>query len=157
MDMREIYDFDKEYLTGAKAPLIIRMPHARMRPNNSMCFEALFQVLICLIVNSKLKNFETSSYFTYTEQSRNLRLPDKGIGIIPMLLPEKLKIIDKSMQGSKSIRFVMQEHENGLHLHKGFKKMTEVFMGTAKLEWLEFNCRVFKPLLPIRMRLQKIT
>ena len=67
MDMREIYDFDKEYLTGAKAPLIVRMPHARMRPNNSMCFEALFQVLICLIVNSKLKNFETSSYFTYTE------------------------------------------------------------------------------------------
>ena len=30
-------------------------------------------------------------------------------------------------------------------------------MGAAKLEWLDFNCRVFKPLLPIRMRLQKIT
>ena len=30
-------------------------------------------------------------------------------------------------------------------------------MGVSKPDWLEFNFRVFKPLLPIRMRLQKIT
>ena len=31
MDLRELLDFDKEYLTGAKAPLIVRVPHARLR------------------------------------------------------------------------------------------------------------------------------
>lgn len=32
MDLREVFDFDKDYLKGAKAPLVIRLPHARCRP-----------------------------------------------------------------------------------------------------------------------------
>ena len=51
----------------------------------------------------------------------------------------------------------MTEPQYGLNLHKGFKQMTEVFKGVTKPDWLEFNYRIFKPLLPIRMRLQKIT
>ncbi len=31
-DLRETFDFDKEYLKGPKAPLIFRLPHARLRP-----------------------------------------------------------------------------------------------------------------------------
>ena len=42
MDLREVFDFDKEYLKGAKAPLILRLPHARCRPASSLVFEALF-------------------------------------------------------------------------------------------------------------------
>ena len=104
-----------------------------------------------------MKNLETSSYFTYNDRTKNLSIPTQDKGITSVLLSEKLKVIDKSVQTSKSLRFVMQEHEYGLHLHKGFKLLTEVFMGVSKPDWLEFNFRVFKPLLPIRMRLQKIT
>lgn len=42
MDLREVFDYDKEYLRGAKAPLIIRLPHARCRPISSLTFETLF-------------------------------------------------------------------------------------------------------------------
>ena len=42
MDLREIFDFDKEYLEGPKAPLIIRVPHARLRNNQCLAFEAAF-------------------------------------------------------------------------------------------------------------------
>ena len=42
MDLREVFDFDKEYLKGAKAPLIIRLPHARCRTPASLVFETLF-------------------------------------------------------------------------------------------------------------------
>ena len=51
----------------------------------------------------------------------------------------------------------MSEPQYGLNLHKGFKMLTEVYKGNSKPEWLEFHYRIFKPLLPIRMRLQKIT
>ena len=44
-----------------------------------------------------------------------------------------------------------------MNLHKGFKMFTEVYRGSMKPEWLDFHYRIFKPLLPIRMRLQKIT
>ena len=106
---------------------------------------------------SKLKNFETSSFFTYNDRTKNLSIPSQDKGITSLLLPEKLKTVEKCVQTSKSLRFVMHEPENGLHLHKGFKLLTEVFMGQAKPDWIEFNYRVFKPLLPIRMRLQKLT
>ena len=95
--MREIYDYDKAYLTGAKAPLIIRMPHARARPTSSLCFEAFFQLLICLLITSKLKNLETSSYFTYNDRTKNLSIPTQDKGITSVLLSDKLKTIDKSM------------------------------------------------------------
>ena len=51
----------------------------------------------------------------------------------------------------------MTEAPHGLNMHKGFKQLTEVYRGASKPDWIEFNYRVFKPLLPIRMRLQKIT
>ena len=50
----------------------------------------------------------------------------------------------------------MSEPQYGLNFHKGFKMLTEVYKGN-KPDWLEFHYRIFKPLLPIRMRLQKIT
>lgn len=156
MDLRELYDFDKDYLTGAKAPLILRLPHARLRPNNSLCFDALFQLLVCLLVTSKLKNFETSSFFSYNDRTRNLSVPTQEKGICPVLLPERIKGVDKHITSSKSSRFVMHEPEHGLHLHKGFKMLTEVWMH-RKPDWVEFNYRIHKPLLPVRMRLQKLT
>ena len=75
MDLREVIDFDKEYLSGAKAPLIIRTPHARCRPNNSTIFETLFQVLTSLLISSKLTNMETSSFFTYNDKTKGMSIP----------------------------------------------------------------------------------
>ena len=75
-----------------------------------------------------------------------------------ILLPDKLKFIDKSIIASKSNRFVMGECPYGFHVHKGFKRLTEAFgLNGPKLEWLEFQMRNFKPLLPVKQRLQKIT
>jgi hypothetical protein len=50
----------------------------------------------------------------------------------------------------------MSEPENGINLHKGFKMLTEVFMN-YKPDWFEFQYRVFKPLLPLRMLLERKT
>ena len=75
MDLREVIDFDKEYLKGAKAPIIIRTPHARCRPNGSTIFETLFQVMTCLLVSSKLGNMETSSFFTYNDRTKGMSIP----------------------------------------------------------------------------------
>jgi hypothetical protein len=37
-----LFDFDHEYMTGAKAPLILRVPHARLRLRESLVFDAVF-------------------------------------------------------------------------------------------------------------------
>jgi hypothetical protein len=102
MDLREIYDFDKDYLKGEKAPLIIRLPHARLRPNSSLCFDAVFQTLVTLLVTSKLKNFETSSFFSYNDRTKNMNVPSQEKGICPFLLPEKIKTIEKQIVNTKS-------------------------------------------------------
>lgn len=159
MDLREVFDYDKEYLKGSKAPLIIRVPHARCRPMSSLTFETLFQLLTCLLVTSKLSNLETTSFFTYNDRTKALSIPiptsDKGI--VSQLLPDKMKLMEKTIVASKSLRFMMSEAPHGMNLHKGFKLLTEVYRGNNKPDWIEFNYRIFKPLLPIRMRLQKIT
>mmetsp|Transcript_14178 Transcript_14178/g.19271 ORF Transcript_14178/g.19271 Transcript_14178/m.19271 type:complete len:195 (-) Transcript_14178:1616-2200(-) len=157
MDLREVFDYDKEYLKGAKAPLIIRVPHARCRPMSSLTFETLFQLLTCLLVSSKLSNLETTSLFTYNDRTKGLSIPTSDKGIVSSLLPEKMKLVEKFILSSKSLRFVMGEPPHGSNFHKGFKQLTEVYRGTNKPDWLDFNYRIFKPLLPIRMRLQKIT
>ena len=158
MDLRELLDSDKEYLRGSKAPLIVRVPHARLRSPTSLCFDGVFQILVCLLVSSRLKNFETPSFFSYNERTRHLSLPTKEPCMCPVLLPDKLKLIEKAIQASKSLRFVMGECPYGSHLHKGFKRLTEAFcLNGPRPEWLEFHMRNFKPLLPIRHRLQKIT
>ena len=156
MDLREVFDFDKEYLKGAKAPLILRLPHARCRPPSSLVFEMLFQTLTGLLVCSKLGNMETTSFFTYNDRTKGLSIPDSNKCIVSAMLPEKLKFVEKAIQLSKSLRFIMSEPQYGLNFHKGFKMLTEVYKGNRP-EWLEFHYRIFKPLLPIRMRLQKIT
>ena len=156
MDLREVFDYDKEYLKGAKAPLIVRVPHARCRPQSSLTFETLFQLLTCLLVSSKLSNLETTSLFTYNDRTKGLSIPTSDKGIVSQLLPEKMKLVEKIVLSSKSIRFVMSEPAHGMNLHKGFKQLTEVYRGNNKPDWLDFNYRIFKPLLPIRMRLQKI-
>ena len=158
MDLRELFDFDKEYLRGSKAPLIVRVPHARLRSQTSLCFDGVFQILVTLLVSSRLKNFETPSFFSYNERTRHLSLPTKEPCMCPVLLPDKLKLIEKAIQASKSLRFVMGECPYGSHLHKGFKRLTEAFcLNGPRPEWLEFHTRNFKALLPIRHRLQKLT
>ena len=97
MDLRELCDFDKEYLTGSKAPLIVRVPHARLRSQTSLCFDAVFQILVCVLVSSRLKNFETPSFFSYNDRTRHLSLPTKEVCMCPVLLPDKLKFIEKSI------------------------------------------------------------
>jgi len=157
MDLREVFDFDKEYMKGAKAPLILRTQHARTRLPSNLVFEMLFQILTCLLVSSKLSNLETASFFTYNDRTKGLSIPTSDKGIVSSLIPDKMKLIEKTIQASKSLRFVMAEPPHGLNLHKGFKQLTEVFRGASRPDWLEFNYRIFKPLLPIRMRLQKLT
>jgi len=41
-DLRELFDFDHEYMKGVKSPLIIRVPHTRLRPRDSCAFDAVF-------------------------------------------------------------------------------------------------------------------
>ena len=153
MDLREVFDYDKEYLKGSKAPLIIRVPHARCRPMSSLTFETLFQLLTCLLVTSKLSNLETTSLFTYNDRTKGLSIPTSDKGIVSQLLPDKMKLMEKTIVASKSLRFMMSEASHGMNLHKGFKQLTEVYRGNNKPDWIEFNYRIFKPLLPIRMRL----
>ena len=98
MDLREVFDYDKEYLRGAKAPLIIRLPHARCRPASSLTFETLFQLLTCLLVTSKLGNLETTSLFTYNDRTKGLSIPTSDKGIVTSLLPERMKVIEKMIQ-----------------------------------------------------------
>lgn len=157
MDLREVIDFDKEYLKGAKSPLILRTPHARCRPATSSVIEVLFQLLTGLLISSKLGHMETTSFFTYNDRTKGMSIPSDSKAVVSQLIPDKMKLVDKVIQLSKSLKFVMSEPQYGFNLHKGFKTMTEVFKGDAKPEWLEFNYRIYKPLLPIRMRLQKIT
>ena len=97
MDLREVFDYDKEYLKGAKAPLIIRLPHARCRPTSSLVFEMLFQTLTGLLVCSKLGNLETTSFFTYNDRTKGLSIPDSNKGIVSAMLPEKLKFVEKAI------------------------------------------------------------
>ena len=153
MDLREVFDYDKEYLRGAKAPLIVRVPHARCRPMSSLTFEMLFQLMTCLLVSSKLSNLETTSLFTYNDRTKGLSIPTSDKGIVSSLLPEKMRFVEKLIQTSKSLKFIMSESPHGINLHKGFKQLTEVYRGANKPDWLDFNYRIFKPLLPIRMRL----
>jgi hypothetical protein len=74
------------------------------------------------------------------------------------MLPHKLKNIEKAIQINKTNKFVASEIEHGLHFHKGFKMLTEALcIREEKLEWLEVNYKVYKPLIPIKHRLEKIT
>ena len=95
MDMREVFDFDKEYLKGAKAPLIVRLAHYRCRPSSSLATETLFQLLTCLLVSSKLHNLETTSLFTYNDRTKGLSIPTSDKGIVASLIPEKMKLVEK--------------------------------------------------------------
>lgn len=97
MDLREVFDFDKEYLKGAKAPLIFRVPHARCRGPSSLCFETLYQTITCLLVSSKLGNMETTSFFTYNERTKGMSIPTSDKGILATMIPEKMKLIEKSI------------------------------------------------------------
>ena len=81
-DLRETFDFDKEYLKGPKAPLIFRLPHARTRPASSLVFETLFQMLTCLLITSRVGAIETTSFFTYNDRTKNLTIPSSDKGIV---------------------------------------------------------------------------
>jgi hypothetical protein len=74
-DLREIFHVDREYWTGTKAPLVIRVQHARIRPNNAFSFEAVFQLLICLLLSSSLDMSETDSMFSHNERTADLCIP----------------------------------------------------------------------------------
>ena len=97
MDLREVFDFDKEYLKGAKAPLIIRTQHARTRLPSNLIFETLFQILTCLLVSSKMNNLETTSFFTYNDRTKGLSIPTSDKGIVSSLIPDKMKLIEKTI------------------------------------------------------------
>jgi len=67
------------------------------------------------------------------------------------MLPDKLKNMEKTIQLTKSARFVNSEIEHGIHFHKGFKMLSEAIMlRDEKPDWLEVNFKVYKPLIPIR-------
>lgn len=98
-------------------------------------------------------NCETTSFFTYNDRTKGLNVPTSDKAIVSTMIPEKLKFVEKAIQASKSLRFVMADPQHGFNLHKGFKMLSEVYRGSLKPDWLEFHYRIFKPLLPIRMRL----
>lgn len=157
-DLRELFDFDHEYMTGAKSPVILRVPHARFRTKDSLVFDGVFQTLFALLVSSKMQNYETASFFTYTEKTAKMILPTRDKFIFMQMLPANLKHIEKALNTNKTIKFVNSEIEHGVHFHKGFKMLTEALIQREdKLDWMEFSSKVFKPFIPIRQRLMKIT
>ena len=145
-------------MTGAKAPLVIRVPHARLRMRESQVFDAVFQVLTAILIASKLQSYETASFFSYNEKTAKMVLPTRDKYIFMQMLPQKLKNIEKAITTNKSNKFVHGEIEHGFHLHKGFKMLTEALLVREdRLDWLEIQYKVYKPLLPLRQRLEKLT
>ncbi len=61
------------------------------------------------MVSSKLGNMETNSFFTYNERTKGICVPTHDKGIIGAMIPEKMKLIEKAVQASKSLRFVLSE------------------------------------------------
>ena len=56
------------------------------------------------------------------------------------------------------MKFINGEIEHGFHFHKGFKMLTEALsLRKDKLDWIEINFKVYKPLIAIRQRLMKLT
>jgi len=145
-------------MTGAKSPVILRVTHARLRLRESLVFDGVFQTLTAILIASKMQAYETASFFSYNEKSARLVLPTRDKYTFMFMLPEKLKNIEKAIQVNKTVKFVMSDQENRVHLHKGFKMLTEsIIIRDDKLDWLEVNYKIFKPLIPIRQRLEKIT
>ena len=59
--MREIFVVDSFYFQGLKTPLIFRiMMHARLRHYNCVLFDLCFQVLLALLVLSKISPIKES-------------------------------------------------------------------------------------------------
>lgn len=74
-DLREMFVVDSfHYKEATRTPIIIRMPHARLRPANCNMFEACFQTIITLLVSSKD--------------------PD----LLGYLLPQNLSMVDSSIE-----------------------------------------------------------
>lgn len=92
-----MFDFDHEYMTGAKSPLIIRVPHARLRMRESLVFDAVFQLLTAILISSKMQSYETASFFSYNEKTAKMVLPSRDKYIYMQMLPHKLKNIEKAI------------------------------------------------------------
>ena len=100
-----------------KVPLVLKIPHHRLYRN--MNFDAVYQLLISLLVTSQLNN-ETDSMITFDEKSANIQLPSKEKHIIATILPEKHAQMGKLM--SKTKGFVLESLvRTGVNFHKGFK------------------------------------
>jgi hypothetical protein len=157
-DLRELFDCDHGFMKGMKAPLIVRVPHARLRARESLVIDAVFQTLTALLVSSKMESYESGSMYSYNDRSAKMVLNSKNKHVCMNMLPTKLQNIVDAVAGAKSIKFVNREKESGLHFYKGFKMLTEVLLlRDDKPDWLEINARTYQPDLPIRQRLDQLT
>jgi hypothetical protein len=75
-----------------------------------------------------MQNYETASFFTYTEKTAKMILPTRDKFIFMQMLPANLKHIEKALNTNKTIKFVNSEIEHGVHFHKGFKMLTEALI-----------------------------
>lgn len=51
-DLRELFVTDKDYYFGKYAPLVVLIPHARLRTTNSYLLDSAFQLLCTLNIVS---------------------------------------------------------------------------------------------------------
>lgn len=154
-DLRELFDFYPGFMSGAKAPIIVRVPHARLRVRESLVFDALFQTLTALLVSSRLTEQDRQEAWT---PKRKLLKPSTEKFVYMQMLPRSLKHIDKAVAVTKSAKFVCNEFECGLNFYKGFKMLTESLTIRQDIpEWLQTNQRVFRAPPETRQVLDKLT
>ena len=69
-DLREFFVVDKDYYFGRYAPLIVLIPHSRIRTQSSLLFDSAFQILttLNLVSTSDLKPVAEHSINKYKSQ-----------------------------------------------------------------------------------------
>lgn len=147
-DVRNCFCLEKEHADNlSKAPLIIKVPHARLRPA-PLLFESLYQLLFGLLVCSNLEKHESESRFSFNEDTKTLMVPFEKSIDMENVLPNKMKFMDKYMASTNSVRFQKGKphHEFGFSLSRGFKQLTQI---ASELDWIDYQVFSFKSSVPL--------
>lgn len=116
--MREFFVVDKDYYFGKYAPLIILIPHSRIRTQSSLLFDSAFQILttLNLVSTNEIKPLAEHSSNKYKSQR------DRQKELIEDLLPRKVKNIEKQIVHCNTSKFISSPIEN-LDFNLGFEAL----------------------------------
>lgn len=115
-----MFVIDPVYYQGNKAPLIIRLMHARLRHQNCVLFDTAYQTLIALLLLSKLQTVEPASVESFLNN----------------ILPRSTRFIEKAIEKSQSLKFVPSKSDKDEYdFTQGFRLLSEV-QSQRRFEWL---------------------